>query len=144
MDEKKLQHSTEALRSLVEAGHASLSIRRQCEMFGLPRSTYYMEPASESLVNLMLMRLDDQQHMEHPSAATCFMPPARHSWRNVKRLELMEICLLKSKHYPYGGNFYAALFGQETEVGTCDLGCDSFGLVFCAGPATFEWAGVGR
>lgn len=54
------------MRSLIEPDHGLLSIRRQCELLGLPRSTYYLEPASESPENLMLMRLIDEQHLERP------------------------------------------------------------------------------
>ena len=33
------------MRPLVEAGHAELSVRRQCELLGLSRSSCYYEPA---------------------------------------------------------------------------------------------------
>ena len=42
---KKLIGSAELRRSLVEPGHPELRIRRQCELLGLPRSTFYLEPA---------------------------------------------------------------------------------------------------
>jgi putative transposase len=51
---------------LVEPDHQKLSIRRQCELLGLARSSYYLEPARESPDNLQLMRLIDEQHLEHP------------------------------------------------------------------------------
>jgi putative transposase len=63
---KKLINSTEVLRSLVDPNHSDLSIRRQCELLGLPRSTYYLEPASESAENLRLMKLIDEQSLERP------------------------------------------------------------------------------
>lgn len=50
----------------MEHGHADLSIRRQCELVGLNRSTLYYEPASESAFNLQLMRLIDIQYMAQP------------------------------------------------------------------------------
>jgi putative transposase len=43
-----------------------LSIRRQCELLGLNRSSYYLTPASESEENLRLMRLIDQQFLRTP------------------------------------------------------------------------------
>ncbi len=43
-----------------------MSIRRQCELVGLARSTYYLEPAGETPENLKLMRLIDEQHVKHP------------------------------------------------------------------------------
>lgn len=39
---------------------------RQCELLGLPQSTYYYEPAGESGKNLMLMRKIDERHMHKP------------------------------------------------------------------------------
>jgi len=41
-------------------------VRRQCELLGLNRSSFYHEPAKESAYNLELMALLDQQYMETP------------------------------------------------------------------------------
>ena len=38
-------------------GHPDLSVRRQCELLGLSRSSLYYEPAGESAEDLRLMRL---------------------------------------------------------------------------------------
>jgi len=46
--------------------HPSLSIRRQCELIDLNRSTYYWQPADESSLNLQLMRLIDQEYTRAP------------------------------------------------------------------------------
>jgi putative transposase len=43
-----------------------LSIVRQCELLGLPRSSYYYEPASASAEDLRLMRLLDEQYTRQP------------------------------------------------------------------------------
>jgi len=51
---------------LIEPGHAELSIRRQCELLGLSRSTWHYEPATESAENLRLMRLLDEQYLRRP------------------------------------------------------------------------------
>lgn len=53
------------LRSLVD-GASDLSIGRQCELLGLPRSSYYYEPIGESAYNLGLMRLLDEQYLQTP------------------------------------------------------------------------------
>src|SRR3954463_11402439 len=44
----------------------TLSIRRQCELLGLNRSSCYLSPAAESEENLRLMRLIDQQFLKTP------------------------------------------------------------------------------
>src|ERR687885_510435 len=54
---KKWAHSPEELRPLVEPGHPQLSVRRQCELLGLSRSSLYYEPAGETPDNLRLMQL---------------------------------------------------------------------------------------
>jgi putative transposase len=43
-----------------------LSIRHQCELLGLNRSTFYLPAATESEENLRLMRLIDQQFLQTP------------------------------------------------------------------------------
>ncbi len=63
---KKLPHSAERLRPLIEVGHAQLSVRRQCELLGLCRSSLYYEPAGETAENLRLMRLIDGEYTAHP------------------------------------------------------------------------------
>ncbi len=51
---------------LVEPGHPTLSVVRQCELLGLPRSSYYYEPAAASAEDLRLMRLIDEQYTRQP------------------------------------------------------------------------------
>jgi putative transposase len=46
--------------------HRRLSVARQCELLGLPRSTAYYEPAEESEEDLRLMRRIDEQYLETP------------------------------------------------------------------------------
>lgn len=53
-------------RRLLEPGYPSLSVRRQCELIGLNRSSYYYQPIPESPLNLTLMRLIDEQYLETP------------------------------------------------------------------------------
>jgi putative transposase len=43
-----------------------LSIRRQCDLIGLNRATYYWQPAEESPFNLQLMRLIDKEYTKAP------------------------------------------------------------------------------
>ena len=44
----------------------NLSITRQCELMGIPRSSYYYRPRPESELNLELMRLIDEQYTKTP------------------------------------------------------------------------------
>ena len=58
--------STDRRRQLIDPGHLGLSIVRQCELVSVSRSTFYREPAPETALNLMLMRLVDEQFLETP------------------------------------------------------------------------------
>jgi putative transposase len=51
---------------MIEPTHPDLSIRRQCELIGLNRSTFYYQPAMESPLNLQLMHLIDEQYTKTP------------------------------------------------------------------------------
>jgi len=53
-------------RGLVEWDQDDLSIRRQCELLGLNRSTLYYRGVGESEENLELMRLIDEQYLRTP------------------------------------------------------------------------------
>lgn len=56
----------EKRESLLELGEAALSIRKQCRLLGLCRSTIYREKKGESDDNLALMRDIDRIFTEHP------------------------------------------------------------------------------
>jgi putative transposase len=51
---------------MIEPGHSALSVRRQCELVGLSRSSWYYECATESAENLRLMRRIDEEYLRHP------------------------------------------------------------------------------
>ena len=73
----------------IEPGHPQLSVTRQCELIGLPRSSYYRPRVeTESEENLMLMRLIDEEHqvqssMDGKGRATDNIMIER-LWRSVK------------------------------------------------------------
>jgi putative transposase len=58
--------SVEQQRQLIEPGHPHVSLRRQCALLGLARSSLYIEPRGESTENLHLMRLLDAQYTATP------------------------------------------------------------------------------
>ena len=63
---KKLPPSCEWKRQQIESDQEELSVRRQCELLGLARSSYYREPAMASADDLALMERLDRLHLEHP------------------------------------------------------------------------------
>lgn len=51
---------------MIEPGHAHLSLQRQCELVGLPRSSWYYQPVPEDPEDLRIMRLLDEQYTRTP------------------------------------------------------------------------------
>jgi putative transposase len=72
---------------MIEPGHEQISIRRQCELVGLNRASYYYQPARASALNLRLMRLIDEQYTKTPF----------YGWRR------MTIYLRRVKKYQING-----------------------------------------
>src|SRR5512135_1743990 len=65
-ERKKLPPSAEDRRPLIEVNHPELSVRRQCELLGLNRSTLYYETTGASPEDLRLMRRIDEQYTACP------------------------------------------------------------------------------
>ena len=61
-----------------------MSVRRQCELLGLNRSSWYYEAVPESPENLRLMRLIDQEYTAHPLYGTRRM----RAWLNEQGEEV--------------------------------------------------------
>ena len=58
--------SVDQKRPLIEEEHPQLSVRRQCALLGLSRSSLYYRPQVESPENVQLMRLLDAQYTATP------------------------------------------------------------------------------
>jgi putative transposase len=56
----------EQRRGLIDPADTGLSIREQCELLGVGRSSWYYRPVGESAENLELMRLLDEQYTRTP------------------------------------------------------------------------------
>lgn len=87
--------AVEARRALIEHDHPDLSVRRQCDLLDLPRSSCYYEPATESAENLKLMRRIDEQYLKTPffgsrklakTLAACGRPVNRKRVQRLMRL----------------------------------------------------------
>lgn len=51
---------------MIDPGHSQIPVMRQCELLGLPRSSYYYRPEREGHYNLWLMQLIDEQFTRAP------------------------------------------------------------------------------
>lgn len=56
----------EERKALIDSQDSEFSIRRQCKLLGINRSTLYYQPEGESEENLLLMRLLDEQYTRTP------------------------------------------------------------------------------
>lgn len=54
-------------RMMIDINDPQMSVRRQCDLLDLNRSTFYWQPASETPLNLELMRLIDREYTKAPS-----------------------------------------------------------------------------
>lgn len=52
--------------AMIDAVNPDISIKRQCELVGVNRSSYYYEPKKESEENLKIMEELDKQYLETP------------------------------------------------------------------------------
>lgn len=57
---------TEA-RTWIDFENAELSVREQCRLLGIHRSSIYYDPQPETEENLQFMRLMDEEHLKHPA-----------------------------------------------------------------------------
>jgi putative transposase len=51
---------------MIDRNHSKLSIRKQCDLLEVNRSTLYHKLKGESPQNLVLMRLIDEEYLKHP------------------------------------------------------------------------------
>jgi putative transposase len=51
---------------MIETNHSTLSVRRQCELVGLNRASFYRQPSGETPLNVRLMRLIDEMYTRTP------------------------------------------------------------------------------
>ncbi len=56
----------EKRKLLITPTHANLSVRQQCELLSVNRSSLYYKEEEESSYNLLLMNLIDEEYTRHP------------------------------------------------------------------------------
>lgn len=77
------------LRKIIEPDHQQLSLQRQCELVGLPRSSWYYQAVPDDPEDLRIMRLLDEQYTRTPfygvEKMTAWLRTVEE-WENVKRV----------------------------------------------------------
>lgn len=90
-------------RRLVDPPGGALPVKRQCELVGLARSSYYYEPIGESEYNRSLMKLIDETYTEHPSLGSPKMTDILRNMGHVvnhKRVERLMRVMGLAAVYP--------------------------------------------
>ena len=64
---KKWPNTVTEARSWIDFENPQLSVREQCRLLGIHRSSIYYDPQPESEENLQFMRLMDEEHLKHPA-----------------------------------------------------------------------------
>jgi putative transposase len=78
---------------MIRTGHKMLSIRKQCDILSVPRSSLYYQPIPEKPENVKMMHLMDRHLINHPTEGVVSM-----------------VDLLKEKGYPVGPKRIRRLF----------------------------------
>jgi len=84
----------------IRGNHKKISLRRQCELLSVPRSSLYYEPINEKPENVKMMELMDKHLMQHPTEGVVSM-----------------VHWLRNQGYPVGPKRIRRLFklmGHET------------------------------
>ena len=86
-----------------------MSVTRQCELLGLPRSTCYYKPVGESLENLTLMRRIDQLYLKWPFYGSRKMSRElganrKRIWRLMRLMGIEAIYPKKRTTWPKAGH----------------------------------------
>ena len=85
---------------MIRAGHNMLSVRKQCDILSIPRSSLYYQPIPEKPENVKMMHLMDRHLLNHPTEGVVSM-----------------VDLLKDLGYPVGPKRIRRLFrlmGHQT------------------------------
>lgn len=85
---------------MVKSNHTKLSIRKQCDLLCVPRSTLYYEPVAEKPENVKMMNIMDKHLLVHPTEGVLSM-----------------VDLLNERGYPVGPKRIRRLFrimGRQT------------------------------
>ncbi len=87
---------------MVEPANKQLSIKKQCQLLSLSRSSWYYEPTGESPLNLKLMRLIDEQYLLTPYYGSRQMARwLRRQGHNVGRHRVRRLRALMGLHAIY-------------------------------------------
>lgn len=85
---------------MIRPAHKTLSIRKQCDVLSVPRSSLYYQPVPEKPENVKMMEIMDKHLLRHPTEGVLSM-----------------VDLLKEKGYPVGPKRIRRLFrlmGHQT------------------------------
>ena len=111
---KKWPRTVSEARSWIDFDNPDLSIRQQCRLLGLHRSNAYYEPTPETVFNLQLMRLMDEEHLLRPAKGSRQMVDfLKRLGHDVNRKRIQR---LMRKMGIEGRLFIEPMFGSDLSV----------------------------
>lgn len=102
-------------KQLLISPESDLSIRQQCSLLGISRSSYYYSPVGESSENLALMRVIDELYLRYPffgARRILSHLPEEWQWVNIKRIRRLMALMGIEAIYPKP-NLSKALVGHK-------------------------------
>ena len=115
---------------MIESQNPELSIRQQCELLGLNRTTLYYTPAQESALNFELMRCIDAQYLRTPFYGYRRMTVClrRQGYAiNAKRIQRLMHIAVGTGGTPLGPVSQAAHDGDERTASHLSVPAAQFG-----------------
>ena len=58
---------------MIRVNHKTLSIRKQCDVLSVPRSSLYYQPIAEKPQNIKMMQIMDKHLLKHPTEGVMSM-----------------------------------------------------------------------
>ena len=115
----------EEKRRWIDPEDSVLSIARQCELVGLPRSTWYYEPTGERAENLALMRKIDELYLKWPFYGSRKMAEElgvnrKRVQRLMRRMGLQAICPKRRTTWPAAGHQIYPYLLRDIEISRPD------------------------
>ena len=102
--------------SLISKQDTQLSIREQCNLLSINRSSFYYKPKGESLENLKIMRLLDAHILEEPTAGVLTMQSMLEEKGILASYERIRRLMRKANIYPIYPKKHLSYVGERKYI----------------------------
>ena len=95
---------------------SKLSLRKQCDLLGFPRSSYYYKPKGESEQNLEIMGLMDKHILEEPTAGVLTMQSMLKDLGKLASYERVRRLMRKANIRPIYPRRHLTVLGEKKYI----------------------------